>query len=108
MSRHPVRSPLAGLVLTREDRALVKHVAAAQRRALAARAEDAARREITRGRMADTATLTYCALHHGVGIAAHVEAEAHARPFAAAAVAQLGTVGIQQLERHLRSYGEDS
>jgi hypothetical protein len=106
MPHHPVPSPLASLALAGPDRRLMKHVADAQRRALAVRAEDAARREVLRGRMADTATLTDCALNHGVGIAAHVEAEAQARPFAAAAVAQLGAVGIQQLERHLRSYGD--
>lgn len=101
-----VRSPLTGLVPTREDRALAKHIANAQRLAVAARAEDAARREVIAGRMSDTATLTHHAVNAGVSIAAHVEAEMQARPFAAAAVAQIGATGIQQLEHHLRAYGD--
>jgi hypothetical protein len=106
MTRHPIPSRLASLAWTREDRALVKHVAAAQRLAVAARAEDAARREVIAGRMTDTEALTHYAADAAIGIAVRVEAEAQARPFAAAAVAQIGTTGIQQLERQLRSYGD--
>jgi hypothetical protein len=99
MSHHLVRSSGA-------DRTLIKLVANAQRLAIAARAEDAAKRVVLEGRMNDSAALTHHAVNHGVGIAAHVEAEMQARPFAAAAVAQLGATGIQQLERQLRSYGD--
>jgi hypothetical protein len=103
---HPVPSRLANLALTREDRALVKHLATVQRHAITVRAEDAARREILRNRMADTELLTHYATDAAIGIAARVETEAQARPFAAAAVAQIGAAGIQQLERQLRSYGD--
>lgn len=106
MSRHPVPVPLASLVPTRRDRALSKHVATTQRLAVAARAEDAARREVIAGRMRDTAALTHYAIDQSVGIAARVESEAHGRPFVAAAVGRIGTTGIEQLERHLRSYGD--
>jgi hypothetical protein len=102
----PVPSRLAALALGGADRALNKHVATAQRHAIAVRVEDAARREVIAGRMADTAVLTQHALDHGLSIAVRVEAEAQARPFAAAAVAQIGATGIQQLERHLRAYGD--
>lgn len=104
MPHYPVRRPLAGLVLTREERALVKHVATAQRLAVAARAEDAARREIVAGRISDTAILTHHAIDEGIGIAARVEAEAAARPFAAGVAARLGDTGVQQIDHHLRSY----
>lgn len=106
MSHYPVPFRLTSLALTREDRALVKYVAAAQRHAVAVRAEDAARREVIAGRMTDTAALTHYALDHSIGIAARVEVEAQARPFAASAIAQVGSAGIQQLERQLRSYGD--
>jgi hypothetical protein len=106
LSRHPVPVRLASLVLPGPDRTVNKYVLAAQRRAIVARAEDAANREVIAGRMRDTAALTHYAADHGVGIAARVEAEAHGRPFVAAAVGRLGSTGIEQLERHLRSYGD--
>jgi hypothetical protein len=107
MPHHPVRSRLAGLGMTREEKAVIRQVSSIQGALYVERACDAASRDLIAGRMSDTAILTHYAMDEGIGIAARVEAEAHARrPLAAAVAAQIGATGVQQLERHLRSYGD--
>jgi hypothetical protein len=105
MSRNlPIAVPRGSLALSREERALVKHAKALQRRANAVRAEDAARRYVTSGRMQDIGDLTEDALAIGGDIGDRLAVEVSARPFFARELADIASTGTHGLKAELRSY----
>lgn len=101
----PVRH--VGLAVSREDRALVKHAKALQRRAVAVRAEDAARCYVAHGRMHDVGGLAEDALEIGGDIAAHAEAKIAAHPLFARELMGVASTGTRGLTSEIRSYIED-
>jgi hypothetical protein len=96
------------LIMTRAERALAKRAADAQAAAIASRADDALRRELTAGRMKDTASLTKGALEDAGEIGDVLAEEVQARPFFARELADIATTGLRGLKAELRDYIEGS
>ncbi|HWY18453.1 MAG TPA: hypothetical protein VNY27_07045 [Solirubrobacteraceae bacterium] len=102
-------SRLGTLAMTRQqERALVKHAAALQRRMLAIRAEDVARRQIATGRMHDIKSLTKDALEAGGEIADSLAYEVQAQPYFARELADIASTGARGLKAELAYYIEES
>jgi hypothetical protein len=103
-----LRSTRGVLVRTREDRALVQHLEAVERRTIARRAEDVARRELSAGRMGDIVQVTDDALEAGGEIGARLEEEVRSRPYFARELVDIAATGARGLKSELRRYvGED-
>ncbi len=104
----PVPLRHGGLVLTREERGLVKQAKVLQRRAMEVRAQDAARRYVATGRMHDIKWLTKDALEAGGEIADVFAEEVHAHPFFARELADIASTGARGLKTELAYYIEES
>lgn len=98
---------LSGLPVTRQERALVKHATALQQRAMAVRAEDAARRYVATGRMHDIKRLTRDALEAGGEIGDCLAYEASARPYFARELADIASTGARGLKTELAYFVEE-
>jgi hypothetical protein len=95
------------LVMTRAERALIKHATALQQQAMAVRAEDAARRHVAAGRLHDIRDLTEDALEAGGEIAACLESEAQARPFFVRELGDIAATGARGLKTELAYFIEE-
>jgi len=103
-----LRSTRGVLVRSREDRALVQRLEAVERRTIARRAEDVARRELSGGRMGDIALVTDDALEAAREIGARLEEEVRSRPYFAPELVDIAATGARGLKSELRRYvGED-
>lgn len=108
MSRElAVHSRLGVTRSAREDRAIVKQARALERRAIAVRAEDVARRQVASGRMRDIRDLSEDALEAGGEIGDCLAYEAERRPFFARELSDLASTGVRGLKGELRRYVEE-
>jgi hypothetical protein len=96
------------LVMSRAERALIRHATTVQQQTMAVRVEDAGRHYIARGRLHDIRDLTEDALEAGGEIADVLAEQVQARPFFARELADIASVGARGLKGELRGYVEGS
>jgi hypothetical protein len=104
---HPIPVRHGRIAMTRQERALIKHATALQQRAMAVRAEDAARRYVARGRIHDIRALSKDALQAAGDIADVLAEEVQARPFFTQELAGIASTGARGLKTELAYYIEE-
>jgi hypothetical protein len=95
------------LVMTRQERALIKQAGAIQAELFIARAYDVARRERATGRISDMGIATRHGIDEGDAIVSELEERIERHPRAAKALGGIAEDGIHSIRRELRKLGED-